>query len=52
MMSHAPGILRLTDELEELDLGDNRLDQRVLKVIEKLAHQPDKSIPSALGTWC
>lgn len=51
MMSHAPGILRLTDELEELDLGDNRLDQRVLKVIEKLAHQPDKSIPSALGTW-
>ena len=51
MMSHAPGILRLTDELEDLDLGDNRLDQRVLKVIEKLAHQPDKSIPSALGTW-
>jgi hypothetical protein len=51
MRSHAPGILRLSDELEALDLGDYRLDQRVLKVIEKLAHQPDKSIPSALGTW-
>ena len=51
MKSQAPGILRLSDELEDIDLGDNRLDQRALKVIEKLAHQPDKSIPSALGTW-
>lgn len=51
MMSNTPFIPRLTDELKDLDLGDNRLDQRTRKVIEKLVHQPDQSIPSALGTW-
>lgn len=45
MKSQVPGILSLCDELEDIDLGDNRLDQRAFKVIEKPAHQPTFSMP-------
>ena len=46
-----PGILRLSDELSALDLGDARLNQRACTLIETLGQHPDKSIPTACGSW-
>ncbi len=34
-----------------MDLGDKRLNQRAVKLVEKLAAQPMASIPAACGGW-
>jgi len=47
----APGLLRLTDELSDLDLGDARLNQRACTLIEALGQRPERSIPAACSTW-
>ena len=47
----APGLIRLTDELAELDLGDARLNKRACALIETLGRRPDRSIPAACGGW-
>lgn len=47
----APGIIRLTDEFADLDLGDARLNKRACALIETLGQRPDRSIPTACTTW-
>jgi hypothetical protein len=38
-------------EMSDIDLGDKRLNQRVVKVLSDLAGNPTKSIPAACGGW-
>jgi hypothetical protein len=40
-----------TDELRHADLGDRRLNQRLIKIVENLAAHPESSVPQASGTW-
>jgi hypothetical protein len=47
----APGIMRLSDELSDLDCGDARLDKRACALIETLGRHPDRSIPAACNGW-
>lgn len=51
MSTTAPGLIRLTDELSDLDLGDARLNKRACRLIETLGRQPDRSVPAACGGW-
>ena len=46
-----PGVIRLSEELSDLDLGDARLDKRACTLIETLGQRPDKSIPAACSGW-
>ncbi len=46
-----PGMIRLTEELSELDLGDARLNKRACLLAETLGQYPDKSIPAACRGW-
>ena len=39
------------EEFGRSDLGDARLDDRLLKMVEKLAADPGMSIPKAMGDW-
>lgn len=39
------------EEFRDIDLGDNRLDKRLIKVIELLGAKPTASIPEACGGW-
>ncbi|MFO1043132.1 MAG: transposase [Planctomycetaceae bacterium] len=41
----------IADELEGISLGDERLNQRSLKVIEALAADPTASINAATNGW-
>jgi Transposase DNA-binding len=41
----------LAQELETIDLGDQRLNRRAQQVIEALGAQPSASIPVACGGW-
>jgi len=38
-------------ELESVDIGDKRLNARVVRVIDKFWKQPQASIPKATGSW-
>jgi hypothetical protein len=38
-------------ELQSAELGDTRLKQRLIKIVENLAAQPNTSIPQASQTW-
>lgn len=38
-------------ELETVDFGDQRLNKRAFKIIEKLSRRPQASIPQAMGNW-
>ena len=40
-----------SEELRELDLGDVRLDLRLMEMIERLAEQCERSVPQAFGSW-
>ncbi len=44
-------MIRLSEELSELDPGDARLNRRACTLIETLARHPEKSIPAACGSW-
>lgn len=46
-----PEIIRLSDEMAELDLGDERLNRRTRSLLETLAHHPERSIPTACRGW-
>lgn len=39
------------DELENVNLGDKRLNQRVRQVLKKLSQSPSESIATACGGW-
>ena len=39
------------DEFAMVKLGDKRLDDRLVKMVEQLASQPMASIPKACGGW-
>ena len=41
----------VSEELGELDLGDVRLDLRLMEMIERLAEQCERSVPQAFGSW-
>jgi len=43
-------VRRIVDEFEGVDLGDTRLDERLVKIVEKLAMHPGESLPTALGS--
>jgi hypothetical protein len=38
-------------ELESVEIGDKRLNARLVRVLEKFWQQPQASIPKAMGTW-
>jgi hypothetical protein len=38
-----------TEELESIDIGDTRLDERAPEILEALGNSPNASIPAALG---
>jgi len=40
-----------SDEFEHLALGDQRLNQRVVRVAERLGTSPHASVPKACGGW-
>lgn len=39
------------EELRGLELGDVRLDQRLMEMVERLAEQCERSVPEAFGSW-
>ncbi|MDR1422993.1 MAG: transposase, partial [Azoarcus sp.] len=39
------------EEFADLDLGDARLNRRLVQLAETFARQPQASIPSACGGW-
>ncbi|HNE40705.1 transposase DNA-binding-containing protein, partial [Accumulibacter sp.] len=39
------------EELREVDLGDRRLNQRAIALLNRLAAKPTMSIPSACSGW-
>lgn len=39
------------DEFEHLDLGDHRLNMRLVNLLEDLSRKPTDSIPQACGNW-
>jgi len=39
------------DELQHVDLGDERLNKRLVKIVEKAAAHPESSVPQACDTW-
>jgi hypothetical protein len=39
------------EEFTGLDLGDERLNRRLLKLAETFSRQPSQSIPAACGGW-
>src|SRR5262245_7891535 len=41
----------LDHELRFADLGDQRLNQRLRRLVSALADQPHASVPQALGDW-
>jgi len=41
----------IADELQGIDLGDERLNQRSVKVIEALAADPEASVNGAVNGW-
>lgn len=40
-----------TQELRHVQLGDGRLDKRLVKIVEDLASQPESSVPQASEDW-
>lgn len=38
-------------ELSDIDLGDERLNERTIKILSALADNLQSSIPSATGSW-
>jgi len=38
-------------ELRHVDLGDQRLDRRLVKLVDDLLHAPEASVPQAAGGW-
>lgn len=38
-------------ELATIDLGDRRLDERAVQVVQVLAERPETSIPQAFSGW-
>jgi hypothetical protein len=38
-------------ELRHVDLGDQRLNRRLVKLVDDLAKAPEASVPQASGTW-
>ena len=46
-----PEIIRLSEEMAGLDLGDARLNRRSRRLLETLSHHPDRSIPTACRGW-
>lgn len=45
------GMGRAAEELEEIDLGDRRLNKRAIALSDTLAAKPTMSIPSACSDW-
>lgn len=39
------------EEFAAVDLGDKRLNQRLIKVAQQWADKPSQSIPTAAGGW-
>jgi len=39
------------EEFKHIDLGDKRLNQRAIRLAERLAEKPTASIPGACGGW-
>jgi hypothetical protein len=40
-----------TQELRQVQLGDTRLDNRLVKIVEDLSSHPESSVPQASGDW-
>jgi hypothetical protein len=40
-----------SEELKDAALPDKRLNQRLIKIVENLAQQPEASVPQASGDW-
>jgi hypothetical protein len=38
-------------ELRHVDLGDQRLNRRLVKLVDDLLHAPEASVPQAAGDW-
>lgn len=38
-------------ELSQVDLGDERLNKRLMKMVEDFAENPESSVPQACGDW-
>lgn len=38
-------------ELSQIDLGDERLNKRLMKMVEDFAENPESSVPQACGDW-
>jgi hypothetical protein len=39
------------EEFAQADLGDKRLNKRLIKLVEQFADKPTASIPGACGGW-
>src|SRR5258708_39066776 len=39
------------DELQTVDLGDRRLNQRYARLLDQMSSKPNESIPAACGGW-
>lgn len=38
-------------ELSQVDLGDERLNKRLMKIVEDFTENPESSVPQACGNW-
>src|SRR5947208_13674264 len=41
----------IKDELQTVNLGDQRLDERLATLLDQLSGKPNESIPAACGGW-
>jgi hypothetical protein len=41
----------MIDELDYIDLPDQRLKERLSRIVEQFSAAPDRSIPAACGAW-
>ena len=41
----------MIDDLDYIDLPDQRLEERLSRLVELLSAAPERSLPDACGTW-
>jgi hypothetical protein len=41
----------MIDDLEYINLPDERLNERLSRIVERLSGAPEQSIPQACGAW-
>lgn len=41
----------MIDDVDYIDLPDQRLNERLSRIVEQLSAAPERSLPAACGAW-